>query len=98
MSSTIQAICANCDEVGPRIHRNAGGAVGLWPNLDEDIFDEALARTQWNRWIIDHEFCDFTMMSQGSYTPREEFEKTFGPIVDEQWQWLKEFCKRQPVT
>lgn len=31
-------------------------------------------------------------------TPREEFESQFGSITDDQWQWLKEFCKRHPVT
>lgn len=31
-------------------------------------------------------------------TPRGEFELTFGHITDEQWQWLKEFCVRNPVT
>lgn len=31
-------------------------------------------------------------------TPREEFESEFGFIIDEQWQWLKEFCLRHPVT
>lgn len=27
-------------------------------------------------------------------TPREEFEEMFGEIIDEQWQWLKEFLGR----
>lgn len=27
-------------------------------------------------------------------TPREEFEKIFGPISSDQWQWLKEFVQR----
>lgn len=27
-------------------------------------------------------------------TPREEFQNTFGPINDDQWQWLKEFTER----
>lgn len=31
-------------------------------------------------------------------TPREEFEEAFGTISAEQWQWLKEFCLRHPVT
>lgn len=30
-------------------------------------------------------------------TPREEFESVFGPIIDDQWQWLKEFVARQHV-
>lgn len=29
---------------------------------------------------------------------REEFEHHFGVITDDQWQWLKEFLKRNPVT
>jgi hypothetical protein len=33
-----------------------------------------------------------------SPTPREEFEKQFGSITDEQWEWLKQFCLRNPVT
>lgn len=32
-----------------------------------------------------------------SMTPREEFEDQFGPILDEQWQWLKEFTKSHYV-
>ena len=31
-------------------------------------------------------------------TPREEFEEQFGSITDNQWEWLKEFCLRNPVT
>lgn len=31
-------------------------------------------------------------------TPREEFEKIFGPISADQWQRLKEFVRRHPVT
>ena len=30
-------------------------------------------------------------------TPREEFESEFNFITDEQWQWLKEFVKRNPI-
>lgn len=30
----------------------------------------------------------------GHATPREEFEEQFGEIIDEQWQWLKEFVER----
>lgn len=61
MSTTMKTHCDNCGEDGPRIHRNAGGAVGLWPKEGDDIFDERLAQEQWNRWIIDHEFCEFRM-------------------------------------
>lgn len=28
------------------------------------------------------------------FTPREEFQNVFGPINDDQWQWLKEFTER----
>lgn len=31
-------------------------------------------------------------------SPREEFEQQFGKITDEQWEWLKGFCERNPVT
>jgi hypothetical protein len=31
-------------------------------------------------------------------TPREEFEEEFGPITDDRWEWLKQFCLRNPVT
>ena len=31
-------------------------------------------------------------------TPRWEFEQQFGPITAEQWEWLKEFCRRNPGT
>lgn len=31
-------------------------------------------------------------------TPREEFQLKFGPITDDQWQWLKEFVARNTTT
>jgi len=30
-------------------------------------------------------------------TPREEFEQMFGGIIDEQWQWLKEFVEKNHI-
>jgi hypothetical protein len=33
-----------------------------------------------------------------SLTPREEFEEQFGSITDDKWEWLKQFCLRNPVT
>lgn len=62
MSTTLTAYCEIHEVFGPRIHRNAGGAVGLWPGLGEDIFDPNLSRDDWNRWLIEHEFCNFQMI------------------------------------
>ena len=31
-------------------------------------------------------------------TPREEFEVVFGPVSDDQWQWLKEFIERKYIN
>lgn len=40
-------------------------------------------------------FIDPSFWKQGRrFTPREEFQNVFGPITDDQWQWLKEFTDR----
>lgn len=31
------------------------------------------------------------------FTPREELEARLGPVDDEKWRWLKEFCQRNYI-
>lgn len=45
-------------------------------------------------WVLDQDVGDCV---QDGPTPRQEYELRLGPISDNDWQWLKEFCERNHI-